>query len=163
MFTVGHIAFPYVLPGWTVDVRNGQYRTSQMRGNGQNLRRGKEGWFGREGQPPGPLMIVTHLTKVGVIIRLWRQPKDGTHKTRWTPHAQGFPPLGSLTPAEEKRRDRPVLDGVNRVVARNSTMEPISCSERDGGCMAPLGRNKGVPRRGMRPAGVSGPAGLPRR
>ena len=64
------ITFPYVLPGWTVDVRNGQYRASRMRGNGQNLRRGKEGWFGREGQPPGPLMIVTHLTQVGVIIRL---------------------------------------------------------------------------------------------
>ena len=35
--------FPYVLPGWTVDVRNGQYRTSQMCGNGQDLRRGKKG------------------------------------------------------------------------------------------------------------------------
>ena len=88
----------------------------------------------------------------------WRQPKDGTHRPRWTPHAQGFPPLGSLTPAEEKWHDHPVLDGVNRVVARNSTMESISHSERDGGRMAPLGRNKGVPRRGMRPAGVSGPA-----
>ena len=36
-------------------------------------------------------------------------------------------------------------------------MESISRSERDGGRMAPLGRNKGVSRRGMRPAGVSGP------
>ena len=71
----------------------------------------------------------------------WRQPKDGTHGPRWTPHAQGFPALGSLTQAEEKRRDRPVLDGVNRVVTRNSTMESISRSERDGGRMAPLGRN----------------------
>ena len=26
---------------------------------------GKEGWFGREGQPPGPTMIVTHLTPGG--------------------------------------------------------------------------------------------------
>ena len=34
----------------------------------------------------------------------------------------------------------------------------FSRSERDGGHMAPLGRNVGVPRRGMRPAGVSGPA-----
>ena len=88
----------------------------------------------------------------------WRQPKDGTHKPRWTPHAQGFPPLGSLTPAEDKWRDRPVLDGVNRVVARNSMMELISRSERDGGRMAPLGHNKAVPRRWMRVDGVSGPA-----
>ena len=59
------ISFPYVLPGWSVDVRNGQ-----CRGDEQDCRRGKEGWFGREGQPPGPSMIVTHLTQVGVIIRL---------------------------------------------------------------------------------------------
>ena len=37
---------------------------------------GEEGWFGREGQLPGPSMIVTHLTQVGecellgVIIQL---------------------------------------------------------------------------------------------
>ena len=51
-------------------MRNGQYRTSRMCGNGHNLRQGKERWFGREGQPPGPLMMVTHLTLVGVIIWL---------------------------------------------------------------------------------------------
>ena len=34
-----------------------------------------------------------------------------------------------------------------RVVARNSTMGSISRSEQDGGRMAPLGRNVGVPRR----------------
>ena len=37
-------------------------------------------------------------------------------------------------------------------------MESILHSERDGGHRAPLGRNVGAPRRGMRPAGVSGPA-----
>ena len=35
-------------------------------------------------------------------------------------------------------------------------MESISPSELDRGRMAPLGRNVCVPRRGMRPAGVSG-------
>ena len=64
------IYFPYILLGWSVEVRNGQYRASLMRGDGQDRRRGKEGWFGREGQPPGPSMIVTHLIQVGVIIRL---------------------------------------------------------------------------------------------
>ena len=86
-------------------------------------------------------MIVTHLTQVGGHHLAWRQPRDGTHRPRWTPHAQGFPALGSLTPAEEKRRDCPVMDGVNRVVARYSMMESISRSERDWGRMAPLGRN----------------------
>ena len=114
------------------DGRNGQYRASRMRGNGQDLRQGKEGWFGREGQPPGPFMIVTHLTQVGVIIRL------GDNRR-----------MASIYP-----------DGLRmpRVSQRYSTMESIARSERDGGRMAPLGRNKGVPRWGMRPAGVSGPA-----
>ena len=51
-------------------------------------------------------------------------------------------------------------DSSNRVVARDTTMEPTSPSEQDRGRMTPLGRNVGVPRRGMRPAGVSGPARL---
>ena len=48
------IYFPYKTPGWSVDMRNGQYRASRMTGEEHDLRRGKEGWFGREGQPPGP-------------------------------------------------------------------------------------------------------------
>ena len=53
-----------------MDVRDGQYRASRMRRDEQDLRQGKEGWFGREGQPPGPSVTVTRLTQVGVIIRL---------------------------------------------------------------------------------------------
>ena len=63
-------SFPYKTPGWSVDVRNGQYRASRMSGDEHDLRRGKEGWFGREGQPPGPSVTVTRLTQVGVIVRL---------------------------------------------------------------------------------------------
>ena len=44
------------------------------------------------------------------------------------------------------------------VVARDTTMDPSSPSELGRGRMAPLGRNVGVPQRGMRPAGVIGPA-----
>ena len=82
----------------------------------------------------------------------WKQPKDDNHRPRWTPNAHGFPALGSLTSAEEKRRDRAILDSGSVVVARNSTMESILHSERDGGHRAPIGRNVGAPRRGMRPA-----------
>ena len=52
----------YKMPGWSVDVRDGQFRVSRMRGDEQDLRWGKEGWFGREGQPPGLLVIVRRLT-----------------------------------------------------------------------------------------------------
>ena len=87
----------------------------------------------------------------------WRQPKGGTHGARWTPNAQGFPALGSLTPDEEKRRDHSVPEFSDVVVARD-TMEPSLPSELGRGCMAPLGRNVGVLQQGMRLAGVIGPA-----
>ena len=88
----------------------------------------------------------------------WKQPKDDTHRPRLTPNVHGFPALGSLTPAEEKRRDRAIPDSGSVGVAWNSTMESNLHSERDGGHMAPLGPTVGAPRLGMRPAGVSGPA-----
>ena len=68
-------SFPYKTPGWSVDMRNGQYRTSRMTGEEHDLRRGKEGWFGREDQPPGPSVTVAHLTQVGVIVRLGNDRK----------------------------------------------------------------------------------------
>ena len=46
------VSFPYLLPGWSVDARNGQYRASRIRGVRQNCPPGNEGWFGRKGQPP---------------------------------------------------------------------------------------------------------------
>ena len=113
-----------------MDVRNGQYRASRIRGDGRDCQTGKEGWFGREGQPPRPSMKMTHLTggggerALGGRPLVWRQLKGGAHGARWTPNAQGFPALGSLTPAEEKRCDRSVLDCSDVVVARDMTMEP---------------------------------------
>ena len=98
------------MPGWLVNVRNGQYRASRMRGDGQDLRRGKEGWFGREGQSPGPSMTVTHLTQVGVIIRLGNDRRMTLIDPDGNPNAHSFPALGSLTPAEKNRRDRAIPD-----------------------------------------------------
>ena len=87
MFTVGHI-FPVYTAGmvggcaeWTMP-----RLTDVWRWTGPPVW-GKEGWFGREGQPPGPSMIVTHLTQVGVIIRLGDNRRmapidpDGPRKT----------------------------------------------------------------------------------
>ena len=55
-------SFPYKMPGWSVDVQDGQYRASRIRGDEHDLRRGKERWFRRESQPPGPSVTVTRLT-----------------------------------------------------------------------------------------------------
>ena len=59
------VSFPFLLPRWSVEMRNGQYRASRICGDGRDSEPGKEGWFGREGQPPGPSMIVKHLTPEG--------------------------------------------------------------------------------------------------
>ena len=57
----GH-GVPHLLPGWSVDVPISGF-TDTRRWTGQSV--GKRGWFGREGQPPGPSMIMTHLTQGG--------------------------------------------------------------------------------------------------
>ena len=152
------ISFPYEMPGWSVNVRNGQYRASRMRGDGHDSRRGKEGWFGREGQPPGPSMTVTHLTQVGVIIRLGNdrwitlidpdEPRTPMVSQHW----------GSSLRLEKKRCDRAIPYSGSAVVAWNLMLDPILRSKRYGGHRAPLGRNVSTPRRGMRPAGINGPA-----
>ena len=35
----------------------------------------------------------------------WKRPKDDIRGPRWIPDVQGFPVLGSLTPAEKDHRD----------------------------------------------------------
>ena len=58
-------SFPLLPPGWSVDVKNGRYRASRTHVAGLNYTPGKEGWSGREGQPPGSSDIVVQLTPEG--------------------------------------------------------------------------------------------------
>ena len=58
-------SFPFLPPGWSVDVRNGQYRATRTDGTGLGSTSGNEGWSGREGQPPGPSGIKVRLTPAG--------------------------------------------------------------------------------------------------
>ena len=59
------VSFPFLLPGWSVDMRNGRYRASRIRGDGRNYTPGKVGWSGREGQPPGSSETLVQLTRGG--------------------------------------------------------------------------------------------------
>ena len=52
-------SFPYITPGWSVNLRDGKYRASKLTEDGHISTRGKEGWFGREGHPPGPSVTIT--------------------------------------------------------------------------------------------------------
>ena len=60
-------SFPFLPPGWSVDVRNGQYRASRTDGTGLRSTPRNEGWSGREGQPPGPSEIEVRLTPAGEL------------------------------------------------------------------------------------------------
>ena len=82
---------------------------------------------------------------------------DDTHGPRWTPDVQGFPVLGSLTPAEKDRSDRAV-QSCAVVVDKDSEMDPLCRSEGGGSHRAHLGRLIKAPRWRMRPAGNGGSA-----
>ena len=68
-------SFPIITPGWSVNLWDGKYRASKLTGDVHISTRGKEGWFGREGQPPGPSVTITCLTQVGVVVCLGNDRK----------------------------------------------------------------------------------------
>ena len=60
-----HTSFPFLPPGWSVDVRNGQYRATRTERTGLGSPPGNEEWSGWEVQPPGSSGIKARLTLVG--------------------------------------------------------------------------------------------------
>ena len=61
-------SFPFLPQGWSVDVRNGQYRATRTDGTGLWSTPGNEGWSGREGQPPGSSGIKVRLNPAGELV-----------------------------------------------------------------------------------------------
>ena len=59
------ISFPFLPPGWSVAVQDGQYRAVWPGGPMARFQSGNEGWSGREGHPPGPAVTVGLLTTAG--------------------------------------------------------------------------------------------------
>ena len=106
-----NISFPYLTPGWSVELRDGEYRVSKLKVDGPDSTQGKEGWFGREGQPPGPSVTITRLTKVGAVV--WFGIDN--HGPRWIPDVvqmgwEPSGPLGRLIKAP-RRQMRPARNG----------------------------------------------------
>ena len=141
-------SFPYLTPGWSVELQDGEYRASKLTVDGRDSTRGKEGWFGREGQPPGPSVTITRLTQVGAVDWFGIDQKM-TIMDPMDPDVQGFPVLGSLTPAEKDRRDRAVQNCA-AVVDEDSEVDLLCRPEGGGSHQAPLGRLIKTPRRQMR-------------
>ena len=66
--------------------------------------------------------------------------------------------MGSLSTAEEGRRERPVPDNSRDVLAKDTSKVPTSPLEMGRGQAVPLERSVGVSQRGMRAAGVVRPS-----
>ena len=89
-------SFPFLSPGWSVDVRNGRYRASRTHVDGLNYTPGKEGWSGREGQPPG-IIGDRGATDPGGRRRVlegrqpaWQEQVGRVRGSHWTPNTQVF-------------------------------------------------------------------------
>ena len=57
-------SFPFLPPGWSVDVRNGQYRMTRSDGTGL----GSTGMVRSGGSAPGPSGIKVRLTPAGELV-----------------------------------------------------------------------------------------------
>ena len=55
-------SFPFLPRGWSVDIRDGQYRAVWPGGSMARSPPGNEGWSGRKGQPPGSSVTKERLT-----------------------------------------------------------------------------------------------------
>ena len=144
-------SFPYLTPGWSVELRDGEYRASKLTVDGRDSTRGKRGMV-RAGGSASRTISNNNTPYPGGGRRLvWNRPKDDNHGPRWIPDVQGFPVLGSLTPAEKDRRDHAVQNCA-AVVDEDSEVDPLCRPEGGGSHQAPLGRLIKTPWWQMRPA-----------
>ena len=166
--------FPFLPPGWSVAVQDGQYRAVWPDGSMARFQLGNEGWSGREGQPPGPSVTVELLTPAGERAApatrnrlVWVSPVGHAHGSGWSPSVQAFPPLGShppvFSPGEHKRDYRrmhvlaqPVPGQMDRAVQDSpigmggslpSLFTPVSGARRSGRGMRPAGWNSRFPKK----------------
>ena len=82
-------SFPFLPQGWSVDVRNGQYRVIQTSVTGMWSAPGNEGWSGREGQPPRSSGTKVQLTPAGESVDRGEVSRHGS--CRW---GVGLDPAG---------------------------------------------------------------------
>ena len=105
--------FPFLLAGWSVNMVNGQYRTTRMNKTLTEVP-GNEQWSEREGQPLGPPEIKAPLTQVGVPAEISDGNKIGGYRRNIVSGATGRQIFRSFHPwkhgrgRSERQRDRPV-------------------------------------------------------
>ena len=72
-------SFPFKMPGWSVDVQDGQYRASRICGDEQDLRWGKGGMVRAGGSPSRTISEDNTPDPGGGHQPAWKRPKDDTH------------------------------------------------------------------------------------
>ena len=75
----------------------------------------------------------------------WQQPVGCVRESRWTSNAQGFPALGSHSPADDGRREGPVPDDSGDVSANDTSNVATSPLQMGRGHVVPHGRRVCVP------------------
>ena len=148
-------SFPYITPGLSVNLRDGEYRASKLTGEVHIPTREKEGWFGREGQPPGPSVTITRLTQLGVVFRLG----NDRDKTLMDPDGPRMCRASQFWGALLRRKRTAAIVQYRSVQLWWIKMHNWTRSvvQRGGGShQAPLGPLTKAPRRQMRPAGNGG-------
>ena len=119
-------SFPFLSQGWSVDVRDAQYREIRTGRTGMWSTPGNEGWSGREGQPPGSSGTKVRLTPAGELVDQREASRHGS--CRWSVGLDPvglrartlFPPVGSH-PTEVRGQDNRQLPVRAKVVLGNRT------------------------------------------
>ena len=83
-------SFPFKTLGWSVDVRDGQYRASRICGDFRLTPVGKRGMVRAGGSASRTISEENTPDTGGGHQPAWKRPKDDTHGPRWTPDAHGF-------------------------------------------------------------------------
>ena len=144
-------SFPYIAPGWLVNLRDGEYRASRLTEGVHNSTRGKRGMV-RAGGSASRTISNNNMPDPGGGRRLaWKRSKDDTHEPPMDPGCAGLPSSG-----EPYSGGKGAVHSCAAVVDKDSELDPLCRPEGGGSHRAPLGRLIKAPRRRMRPAGNGG-------
>ena len=141
-------SFPFLPLGWSVDVRNGQYRATRIEGTE----------LGSASRIIGDQGSTDAGGGVGSSRRRppsWQLPVGRGLGSHWAPNTQAFPSLGRQSKTDRGQNDRELLDRTEGVLGSGNQLVPISPVEMDGSSwsVVPLASRARKNRRGMRPAG----------
>ena len=90
------IDVPFLLPGWSIEHRDGQYRAAWPKKNAGTVLVGKRRLIRKGGSviPVDSLTLVAVVAPNRVNAPTWALPPAGFRQRCWTPDDQSYPMLG---------------------------------------------------------------------